>query len=123
MVRKLIFLYLVFWGLWVAIGAALNYMELATYLGFDRWTVGKAYEKADVFNAANCEDKSSKIACHYWQPDPNSYVTEDEVEYFASMFYFTFIKAPLFLFLFLLALGWLIKAVFSGSRRKKSTKA
>lgn len=120
--RGLIRLYLVLWGLLFCFGVATNYKELATYLGYDRWTEEKAAERADAFRLASCDDKSTRIECY---PDlifPNEYVTKSQVELAVWMFEMAILKAPFYFFVLLVVLYWLTKWVVAGFRKKRDAK-
>ena len=120
--RGLIRLYLVLWGLWIAFGVATNYREITTYLGYDRWTIQKATERADEFRLANCDGKSTRLECWPGLLDPNEYVTENQVELNVWMFKLAMLKAPFYFFVLLVVLYWLMKWVIAGFKRKKDAK-
>jgi hypothetical protein len=121
--RGLIRLYLVLWSLWLCFGVATNYKELATYLGYDRWTVAKAIERAEEYRKSNCkEDEKSRLDISCLYPgglSPDEFVTESQVELTVWMFKVAMLKAPLFFFVLVVILYWLIKWVVAGFRKKK----
>jgi hypothetical protein len=110
--RGLVRLYLALWLIWFSYGVADNYKELATYVGYDRWTMKKAIERSNE----KCKIDPDSIAC--LSISSNEFVSEERVETVASMFTSLMIIAPFFLFLILTALFWLAKWVIEGFRKQ-----
>lgn len=114
MAKGLLRLFLALWLVWVAIGVADSYKELATYAGYDRWTVDKALERNKIKYEAECRANPGSIACI----GLNSYsagevVRDADVQRKVRGFFNVILLAPLILLLFFTiayALGrWVIK--------------
>ena len=117
--RGLIRLYFVLWGLMFAFGVATNYKELATHIGFERWTIEKAAERANVIIKTECDNTPSRLECLYPEAiDPNEYVTEVQVEVSVWLFKTAILKAPFYFFILLVTLYWLMKWIVAGFRKK-----
>jgi hypothetical protein len=124
--RGLIRLYLVLWSLWLCFGVATNYKELATYLGYEKWTVAKATERAEEYRKSKCkDDEASRLDINCVYPgsfSPDEYVTESQVELTVWMFKMAMLKAPFYFFLILVVLYWLMKWIVGGFRKKRDAK-
>lgn len=124
--RGLIRLYLVLWGLWIVFGVATNHKEIATYLGYQRWTLEKATERAEEYKKSKCkDDEASKLDINCAYPgllSSDAYVTESQVELTVWMFKMAMLKAPFYFFVLLVILYWLMKWVVAGFRKNKDAK-
>ena len=121
--RGLIRLYLVLWGLLIAFSVATNYKELATYVGYERWTLEKAFERAEAYVKSKCkEDELSKLDMKCIYPGAvfsDDYVTDAQVEITIWMFKNAIFKAPFYFLVILVVLYWLVKWVIAGFQRKQ----
>lgn len=117
--RGLLRLYLALWLVWFSYGVADNYKELATYYGYDRWTIEKASERQED----KCKGKPISEECmpEGWVPT-DDFVSEERVNVVVWMFKMAMIKAPFFFLIFLAVMYWLVKWVIAGFRKKRNAK-
>lgn len=114
--RGLFRLYLALWLLWFSYGVADNYKELATYIGYDYWTVERANERNKIL----CSLKPDECLPEWL--DSADTVSEDSVNVVVWMFTMAMINAPFYFLVFLITMYWLVKWAVAGFRRKKNAK-
>jgi|LauGreDrversion4_2_1035121.scaffolds.fasta_scaffold01530_8 hypothetical protein len=119
--KGLLRLYLALWLVWFSYGVIDNYKELATYYGYDKWTIEKAAEREQLRWKKECEGKPVSLEC----PPPglvpsDDFASEERVNVVVWMFNMAMIKAPFFFLLFLTAMYWLGKWVIAGFRKKNT---
>ena len=61
--KGLLRLFFALWLVWIVIGVGDTYKELATYAGYDGWTVEKALERNEIKYGAECEANPSSSSC------------------------------------------------------------
>jgi hypothetical protein len=110
--RGLFRLYLALWLMWLSAGVVYGHKEIATYIGFEKWTIEGASERSKE----KCKKDPDSIWCYAIPSD--DYVSQKEVNDVVSIFNLLMIKAPFYLLLFLTAMYWLVKWVVAGFRRK-----
>jgi hypothetical protein len=114
--KGLIRLYLALWLVWFSYGVIDNYKELATYYGYDKWTIEKARERSDT----KCKTSPESVDCFAIPLD--DFVSEERANVVMWMFNMAMIKTPFFFLIFLVVMYWLVKWVIAGFRKKKDAK-
>jgi hypothetical protein len=116
--KGLLRLFFALWVIWTAFAVADSYKELATYAGYDRWTVEQALERNQKKYGAECEANPGGFACMLLASKPNGEVVkyEDAKRRFKD-FVNLVVIAPLILLLLLVSLYLLGKWVVNGFRK------
>ncbi len=112
--KGLLRLFFAFWLIWIAVGIADSYKELATYIGYDRWTVEKALERQKI----KCDKTQAIIDCvPFGSVLVDEVVQDADVKRKVSDFVDLILIVPLILLLCLLLLYMLGKWVVNGFKK------
>lgn len=109
-ISKLLFKgYLVIWLLWLIFGIATNYKELATFLGYQKWT------EFSIKNAVkiNCENiKINIIEYEKCLLNHEDYVTNFDANFSVFIIKQAFIMAPLILLVLIILIFYSTKLIY-----------
>ena len=116
--RGLLRLYLVLWLVWASVCGATAYRELATYLGYDHWTLEKAAERWGLRWDVECKGRPSSLECPPRDFIPSNYfVSEDQVRIVVPMFIDAAIKLPFIVLMALFICFRLLSWVIAGFKK------
>ena len=109
-ISKLLFKgYFVIWLLWLIFGIATNYKELATFLGYQKWT--EISIKNEVL--INCENiKINLVEYEKCLLNHEDYVTDFDANFSVFIIKQAFILAPLILLILIILIFYSSKMIF-----------
>jgi hypothetical protein len=117
--KGLLRLFLALWLVWIVIGVADAYKEIATYMGSEQWSVEKATEKNIKRHEAECNVNPSSLICKISGSSysPNDVVNEADAKRKVRAFIDVVTIAPLILLLSLFFIYMLGKWVVRGFKK------
>lgn len=113
--RGLLRLFIALWIIWIAFGVADSYKELATFAGYDGWTVQKALERNRIEYGPECAANPASFACiHMNSVRADEVVRDADVLYKVNGFFLVMIVVPFVVLIMLIAMYMLGKWVIKG---------
>ena len=111
--KGLMRIFIVIWLMWIAFGISSHYKELATYIGYERWTeLGVTKESNEICENAK-KIKIDDINC-YSIPE---FITIQHADYIFREFSKIFVIMPLLLILLMSILFYSYKWIIQGFKK------